>query len=73
MEQVLGVQHTKVSLTQLWEEFPPVKTQGKSIAEYFKNSGFWLMYYDNYHTFDDFRQGYEQKFGKPVFVSPPQG
>ncbi|KAI8652658.1 C2H2-type domain-containing protein [Fusarium keratoplasticum] len=73
MEQVLGVQHTKVSLTQLWEESPPVEAQGKSIAEYLENSGFWPMYYDNYHTFDDFRQGYEQKFGKPVYVSPSQG
>lgn len=40
MEQVLGVQHTKVSLTKLWEEFPPVEAQGKSIAEYLENVSF---------------------------------
>lgn len=41
MEQVLGVQHTKVSLTQLWKEFPPVEAQGKSIAEYLENVSFF--------------------------------
>lgn len=30
------------------------------------------MYYDNYHPFDDFREGYREKFGKEVYVSPSQ-
>lgn len=41
MEQVLGVEHTKVSLTQLWEESPPVEAKGKSISEYLENVSFF--------------------------------
>lgn len=28
------------------------------------------MYYDTYHTFDEFRIGYLEKFGKPAYVGP---
>lgn len=28
------------------------------------------LYYDGYHEFDDFRNEYEKKFGKPVYVGP---
>ncbi|KAK4452746.1 amidase signature domain-containing protein [Podospora aff. communis PSN243] len=72
MEDVLGVKHTKINLASMWKESPPAAAEGKSIAEYLENTGFWLMYYDNYHTFDDFREGYKRKFGKEVYVSPSQ-
>lgn len=28
------------------------------------------MYYDTYHTFDEFRREYLEKFGKPAYVGP---
>ncbi|KAK4213124.1 amidase signature domain protein [Rhypophila decipiens] len=33
-------------------------------------SAVWPMYYDTYHTFDEFRSEYRQKFGKPAYVGP---
>ncbi|KAI1110106.1 amidase signature domain-containing protein [Nemania sp. NC0429] len=72
MESVLGVKHKKVCLANMWKESPPAAAGGKSISEFLENTGFWPMYYDNYHAFDDFREGYQKSFGKPVYVSPPQ-
>lgn len=37
LEAVLGVKHTKVSLTELWEKSPPESANCKSIADYLAN------------------------------------
>jgi len=73
LEKVTGVKHQKICLADMWKESPPKAAQGKSIQEFLKNTGFWPMYYDNYHYFDDFRSGYKRRFGKEVYVSPSQG
>ncbi|KAI2616845.1 amidase signature enzyme [Hypoxylon sp. NC1633] len=72
MESVLDIKHTKICLADMWRKSPPKEAGNKTIAEFLENSGFWPMYYDNYHTFDEFRGGYEKRFGKPVYVSPSQ-
>lgn len=33
-------------------------------------SGYWPNFYDGYHVYDDFRAGYQDKFGKKVYTSP---
>lgn len=33
-------------------------------------SAFWALCYDYYHGFDQFRNDYQQKFGKEAYVGP---
>ncbi|KAI1366286.1 putative amidase [Xylaria arbuscula] len=70
VEDYLGVKRTPISITDTWASNPPQEAGSKTLQEYLEMSAVWPMYYDTYHTFDDFREEYLKKFGKPPFVGP---
>ena len=51
----------------------PTLYQRDRFTQHEEQSGFWPLYYDNYHNNDRFRADYREKFGKEVYVSPSQG
>ncbi|KAK4204937.1 amidase signature domain protein [Triangularia verruculosa] len=67
VEEFIGVQRTPISITDIWASSPPEEAGGKPLLEM---SAVWPMYYDTYHTFDDFRSEYLEKFGTPAYVGP---
>ncbi|KAI0856904.1 putative amidase [Xylaria cubensis] len=70
VEKFLNVKRTPISITDTWASNPPEAAEGKTLQEYLEMSAVWPMYYDTYHTFDDFRQDYLAKYGKPPFIGP---
>ncbi|KAK0121858.1 hypothetical protein ONS95_010137 [Cadophora gregata] len=70
VESFLGVMRTPISIADTWISNPPEEAGNKSLLEYLEMSAVWPMYYDTYHTFDNFRQDYAAKSGKEAFVGP---
>ncbi|CAG8981416.1 hypothetical protein HYALB_00013919 [Hymenoscyphus albidus] len=68
VENYLGVKRTPISITDTWESNPPPEAGKKSLLEYLEMSAVWPMYYDAYHTFDEFRRDYLAEFGKVAYV-----
>ncbi|KAK0716702.1 putative amidase [Apiosordaria backusii] len=86
VEDFIGVKRTPISIADTWASSPPEEAGGKTLLEYLEmvlstlqifdspklteQSAVWPMYYDTYHTFDDFRSEYLEKFGRPAYVGP---
>ncbi|KAI1129070.1 putative amidase [Nemania abortiva] len=70
VEKFLGVERAPISITDTWASNPPKEAGTKTLQEFLEMSAVWPMYYDTYHTFDNFRQDYLAKYGKPPFVGP---
>ncbi|CAD6441551.1 2b413a13-dc52-4ba4-a058-9d09563205e3 [Sclerotinia trifoliorum] len=70
VERFLSVERIPISIADTWASNPPQEAGKKLLQEYLEMSAVWPMYYDTYHTFDDFRQDYLAKFGKEAFVGP---
>lgn len=71
LEKYLGVEHKKVSCVELWDKDPPAEADGASCHEYMKDASRNSFFYDDYHSFDKFREDYEKKFDRQPYVSPP--
>ncbi|THZ54669.1 amidase signature enzyme, partial [Aureobasidium pullulans] len=70
VEDFLGVKRTPISFRDEWEKNPPKEAGSKSLLDFLEMSAVWPMYYDTYHTFDDFRNDYKEKFGKEAYAGP---
>ncbi|KAI1121395.1 putative amidase [Nemania abortiva] len=70
LESYLGVPVTRMSIADRWEKRPPVEAAGKTIQEFIEKCAYNPFYYDGYHEYTAFRNEYEEKFGKPVYVGP---
>ncbi|KAL8939594.1 MAG: hypothetical protein Q9216_003274 [Gyalolechia sp. 2 TL-2023] len=71
LEATLGIKHEKVSFTSSWAISPPAEAGGQSLDEYMKLACRDSFFHDDFHSFDDFRKTYQEKFFKPPYVSPP--
>ncbi|PNS16062.1 hypothetical protein CAC42_4463 [Sphaceloma murrayae] len=65
VEDFLGVKRTPISIRDMWATKPPKEAGAKTLQD-----AVWPMYYDTYHTFDNFRKDYRAAFGKEAFVGP---
>lgn len=70
LEDFLQTKRQPVSLVERWSETSPAKAQGKSLQEYIEKSGFYPFYYDGYHNWDYFREGYSKVYGRLPYVGP---
>ncbi|KAJ5707141.1 hypothetical protein N7488_006942 [Penicillium malachiteum] len=70
VETALGVETEKISVADTWQASPPQGVTDVSIHEYLKDVGVNKFVYDVYHTMDDFRDNYHEKFGLDPYVSP---
>ncbi|KAK3933741.1 putative amidase [Diplogelasinospora grovesii] len=70
LEGILGVKRTVFSIAGKWDQCPPEKAQGKSLREFISKTAEYLFYYDGYNKFAQFREDYEKRFRKPVYVGP---
>ena len=86
LEDYLGVKHTKISLKEEWERTGPVELREVGLSRYLhmvsellnivrksqltKQSVHWPNLYDGLHNYDEFREDYKSKFGKPAYASP---
>ncbi|KAI1365578.1 hypothetical protein F5Y08DRAFT_352689 [Xylaria arbuscula] len=70
LESYLGVNVTRMSIAERWKNCPPAEAAGKTIQEFIDKAAYNPFYYDGYHEYSAFREEYENKFGKPVYVGP---
>ncbi|KAI0517462.1 putative amidase [Xylaria bambusicola] len=70
LESYLGVHVTRMSIAERWKDCPPGEAAGKTIQEFIDKAAYNPFYYDGYHEYSEFREEYETKFGKPVYVGP---
>ncbi|KAI0198309.1 amidase signature domain-containing protein [Astrocystis sublimbata] len=70
LESYLGVNATHMSIADRWKECPPDEASGKTIQEFIDKAPYNPFYYDGYHEYITFREEYQEKFGKPVYVGP---
>ncbi|KAK9443294.1 putative amidase [Metarhizium brunneum] len=68
-----------LQLYQAWRMYPDIQgsfatslfpSRNGSHEFYPLDAAYNPLYYDGYHEFDDFRNEYEKRFGKPVYVGP---
>ncbi|KAK3395311.1 putative amidase [Podospora didyma] len=69
VEKFLGATRTPISITGTWASKTPDEAGGRR-CWIISKCAVRHMYHDTYHTFDDFRRDYPEKFGKPAFVGP---
>nr|ODN88537.1 hypothetical protein L204_06392 [Cryptococcus depauperatus CBS 7855] len=69
LEDLLGVTHTKISLTEEWTKSCPEDLCEKSLYD-LEAMAVVLNRYDGYHNFDEFRSQYRERFHKEPYASP---
>ncbi|OTA54709.1 putative amidase [Hypoxylon sp. EC38] len=70
LESLLSTQKIEFSIAERWKECPPPEAEGKGIKEYINKTAYYPFYYDGYNEFQQFREDYKKKYGKPVYVGP---
>ncbi|KAJ3580057.1 hypothetical protein NPX13_g506 [Xylaria arbuscula] len=70
LKSYLGVKVTRMSIAERWKNCPPAEAAGKTIQEFIDKAAYNPFYYDGYHEYSAFREEYENKFGKLVYVGP---
>ncbi|KAJ4154988.1 hypothetical protein LMH87_000258 [Akanthomyces muscarius] len=70
LEDFLGIKRTLLNIEERWNACPPVEAGGQSIRDYISKTAYYPFYYDGFQEYSEFRQEYEQKFGKPAYVGP---
>ncbi|KAI0182115.1 putative amidase [Hypoxylon sp. FL1284] len=70
LEAHLGIERTNINILERWSQCPPPEAEGKNLKTYTDTTASNLFYYDGYNEYADFREEYEKKFGKPVFLGP---
>lgn len=85
LEADMGIKRTRFSFIERWARCRPPEANGKSLKTYLAKvrlllsspgydllgqSGFYPFFYDGYHEYDQFREDYEKKYGKPPYVNP---
>ncbi|KAI6086535.1 putative amidase [Hypoxylon rubiginosum] len=70
LETHLGIERTNISILERWLQCPPPEAEGKDLKTYTNKTSYNLFYYDGYNEYADFREEYEKKTGKPVFLGP---
>ncbi|CAJ2504123.1 Uu.00g115170.m01.CDS01 [Anthostomella pinea] len=71
LETSLGVPHEKVSIKELWKSTAPREANGHPAALHMLDSVLNSFFYDDYHSFDRFRQDYAAKHTKEPYVTAP--
>ncbi|KAJ5811409.1 amidase [Penicillium riverlandense] len=72
LENYLGVKHTKISLIELWTQTAPAGLHDRALVDFLRGIAGKVNVFDGYHSFDDFRREYSEKFGKEPYLSPTQ-
>lgn len=70
MEGFLDTKITKLSISALWDKSTPKEAQDVSVHEYLKDAGTNSFIYEFYHSTDQFRAEYQEKYHKSPFVNP---
>ncbi|KAK4194619.1 amidase signature domain-containing protein [Triangularia verruculosa] len=70
LETQLGLEVWRVSLEDEWSRSGPRELRSITLQKYLDMSIYWPNYYDGFHTYDRFRDDFQQKFGHPPYVSP---
>ncbi|KAH8734004.1 amidase signature domain-containing protein [Ilyonectria robusta] len=68
LEEFMRVRVEKVNLGEMWAKSRPVESRGEGMQIYMKDVPFHSWCYEYYHAFDDFRDGYREKFHRNPFV-----
>ncbi|KAK1961465.1 amidase [Colletotrichum sublineola] len=68
LESALGIKRVPLSIAELWRREVPDGEEYDDVAAYLETAGIYPFYYDQYHNLADFRNEYQEKFGKPPFV-----
>ena len=71
LEQSLGVKHEEVSFNEVWGRAPPLEAHGQSLQDYMRDACRDSFFYDDYHSFDQFRNDYWDRYAKLPYISPP--
>ncbi|KAH6620994.1 amidase signature domain-containing protein [Chaetomium sp. MPI-SDFR-AT-0129] len=70
VEKRLGCNALHLSFEDHWSKTGPEDLKSTPLQEYLGMSIYWPNYYDGYHTYDKFRDGFQAKFGHPPYASP---
>lgn len=70
MEAHLGVKAERISVSDRWNQNPPVEAIRQGLHDFLATVGKDAFFYANYHSATSFREGYVERFGKKPFVSP---
>ncbi|KAH6617363.1 amidase signature domain-containing protein [Chaetomium tenue] len=72
VEQTLGCNVLRLSFEDLWSETGPGHLTSKTLQMYLSRtkSTYGPNYYDGYHTYNKFRDDFQEKFGYPPYASP---
>ena len=66
----LDVPKTEVSISALWNKNPPSEAGNLSVQEFLKDLAVDAYYHDFYHSTDDFRAKYWEKYHKQPYATP---
>ncbi|KDN68942.1 hypothetical protein CSUB01_09360 [Colletotrichum sublineola] len=69
LESALGIKRVPLSIAELWRREVPDGEEYDDVAAYLETAGIYPFYYDQYHNLADFRNEYQEKFGKPPDVA----
>ncbi|KAK7420198.1 hypothetical protein QQX98_002851 [Neonectria punicea] len=68
LEKFIRVQVEEINIGETWAGDRPAEAHDEEMQTYMKDAPFHSWCYEYYHTFDDFRDGYSDKFHKRPFI-----
>ncbi|EGU74531.1 hypothetical protein FOXB_14976 [Fusarium oxysporum f. sp. conglutinans Fo5176] len=68
LQDLLDTKVEYVNVGKIWEKSPPSEASNEGMQAYMQKAPFLSWCYDYYHSFDNFRDEYKQKFDKKPFV-----
>ncbi|KAF4949553.1 hypothetical protein FGADI_8851 [Fusarium gaditjirri] len=68
LQDLLDTKAEYVNVGKIWEKSPPPEASNEEMQAYMQKAPFRSWCYDYYHSFDNFRDEYKQKFGKKPFI-----
>ncbi|KAI1121232.1 amidase signature enzyme [Nemania abortiva] len=66
----LKVPVVEISLEEEWSRAGPADLRDKTLEQFLDKSTYSPNYYDGFHSYDTFRQEFQQKYGFPPYTSP---
>lgn len=70
LEASLGIKRTHISFQELWNKNPPPAAEGQELEDFMKDVGKNAFWYDDYHSQDEFRNGYKKELENDPYIGP---